>query len=330
MSDLYSLLGLSRHANSEEIRAAYRAQAKQAHPDVNAGAEEADERIKDINRAYQTLGDPEARAAYDLELARQRATSRRSFWSAAATGAATFFLITGLVLVTAMWRQHANVFQSLGGDPQLPINGERQAAIAPPQDRADLSGRPENSKGGAASDEPESASPTGAFVQPPVSSHPEMSDTPGRDGEAQKRSEPPPPPMLEQTQKEQVTSASWSEQENPPRSPEAGLPAIDREAPHQQYSSAPGSDDTKKTSSTAKGGRTMAKKRAGPPSRSKHVLAMHSRGSPLSGYEVSGCTFYALVDGKTVQRCPSPGSPGNKPFWYNDDAFLGGYGGGRQ
>ncbi len=49
--------------------------------------------------------------------------------------------------------------------------------------------------------------------------------------------------------------------------------------------------------------------------------------SQVSGYEVRGCAFYALVDGKVVQRCPSEGSPGTKPFWHNEDAFEGGYGG---
>jgi len=49
--------------------------------------------------------------------------------------------------------------------------------------------------------------------------------------------------------------------------------------------------------------------------------------SPVSGYQVRGCAFYALVNGRVVQRCPSEGSPGTKPFWYNEDAFEGGYGG---
>jgi hypothetical protein len=49
--------------------------------------------------------------------------------------------------------------------------------------------------------------------------------------------------------------------------------------------------------------------------------------SAASGYEVRGCAFYSLVDGKVVQRCPSEGSPGTKPFWHNEDAFEGGYGG---
>jgi hypothetical protein len=49
--------------------------------------------------------------------------------------------------------------------------------------------------------------------------------------------------------------------------------------------------------------------------------------SPVSGYEVRGCAFYALVNNKVVQRCPAEGGPGTKPFWHNEDLFEGGYAG---
>ena len=88
MRDLYSVLNLSRRASSKDIKAAYWALAKQFHPDVNASDQEAEGWIKGINHAYEILGDPNARAAYDLELAGQRAEARRSFWRAAAAGAA--------------------------------------------------------------------------------------------------------------------------------------------------------------------------------------------------------------------------------------------------
>src|SRR5262249_32245927 len=72
MRDSSSFLGLSRHPSGEDIRAAYWALSKQCHPDVNAGDKEAERRIKELNRAYGILGDPEARAAYNLILARAR------------------------------------------------------------------------------------------------------------------------------------------------------------------------------------------------------------------------------------------------------------------
>src|SRR5262249_46973827 len=73
----------------------YWALAKQFHPDVNAGDKEAEGWTKEINRAYEILGNPDARAAYDLELARQRTKARRSFLGGAAAGTATVILTVG-------------------------------------------------------------------------------------------------------------------------------------------------------------------------------------------------------------------------------------------
>jgi hypothetical protein len=60
----------------------------------------------------------------------------------------------------------------------------------------------------------------------------------------------------------------------------------------------------------------------------KRTMVRRPAASALSGYEVHGCAFYALVGTKVVQHCPSTGTPGTRPFWYNNDAFEGGYGGG--
>lgn len=62
--DYYEILGVSRDADKEEIKRAYRRLARKYHPDVNkeAGAEE---RFKEINRAYEVLSEPEVRARYD-------------------------------------------------------------------------------------------------------------------------------------------------------------------------------------------------------------------------------------------------------------------------
>ena len=65
MSDYYETLGVSRDASTEEIKRAYRKLARQLHPDVNPGAE-AEERFKQIGRAYEVLSNPEKRQAYDL------------------------------------------------------------------------------------------------------------------------------------------------------------------------------------------------------------------------------------------------------------------------
>jgi len=63
--DYYAVLGVSRDASQEEIKAAFRKLARQYHPDVNKGDPEAEEKFKLINEAYQVLSDPEARAVYD-------------------------------------------------------------------------------------------------------------------------------------------------------------------------------------------------------------------------------------------------------------------------
>jgi molecular chaperone DnaJ len=64
MPDYYETLGVSRDADKEEMKQAYRRLARKYHPDVNkeAGAEE---RFKEINRAYEVLSEPETRARYD-------------------------------------------------------------------------------------------------------------------------------------------------------------------------------------------------------------------------------------------------------------------------
>ncbi len=63
--DYYDLLGISRTADADEIKRAYRALALKYHPDKNPGNKEAEEKFKTINEAYGALQDPEKRAQYD-------------------------------------------------------------------------------------------------------------------------------------------------------------------------------------------------------------------------------------------------------------------------
>ena len=65
----YTTLGVSPSAAAEEIRRAYRALAKQLHPDVNPPAGEAG-RFAQVAVAYEILSDPGKRRAYDRSLAR--------------------------------------------------------------------------------------------------------------------------------------------------------------------------------------------------------------------------------------------------------------------
>jgi DnaJ-class molecular chaperone len=63
--DYYATLGLSKTATDKEIKQAYRKLARKHHPDVNPGDKSAESRFKEINEAYEVLGDSEKRKKYD-------------------------------------------------------------------------------------------------------------------------------------------------------------------------------------------------------------------------------------------------------------------------
>ena len=63
--DYYEVLGISKNASEDDIKKAFRKLAVKYHPDKNKGNKEAEERFKEINDAYQILGDKEKREKYD-------------------------------------------------------------------------------------------------------------------------------------------------------------------------------------------------------------------------------------------------------------------------
>ena len=64
MTDYYEILEVSREASKEEIKAAFRKKARTLHPDVNK-APDAEEKFKELGKAYETLMDDNKRATYD-------------------------------------------------------------------------------------------------------------------------------------------------------------------------------------------------------------------------------------------------------------------------
>ena len=83
--DYYAALGLQKSSSQAEIKRAYRKLARTHHPDVNAGDLAAERRFKEINEAYEVLGDPEKRRKYD-----ELGTNWRQYEQAASGGGSPF------------------------------------------------------------------------------------------------------------------------------------------------------------------------------------------------------------------------------------------------
>jgi len=63
--DFYRTLGISKDASQDAIRKAYRKLARKWHPDVNPGSKDAEQKFKEISRAYECLGNEEKKKLYD-------------------------------------------------------------------------------------------------------------------------------------------------------------------------------------------------------------------------------------------------------------------------
>lgn len=63
--DYYEVLGVSKESGEAEIKKAYRQKAKKYHPDLNPNDKDAEQKFKEVNEAYEVLGNSEKRARYD-------------------------------------------------------------------------------------------------------------------------------------------------------------------------------------------------------------------------------------------------------------------------
>ena len=71
--DYYRTLGVDRKATPDQIKSAFRKQARKYHPDTNKGDAAAEKRFKELSEAYDVLGDPKKRADYDSPISQFRA-----------------------------------------------------------------------------------------------------------------------------------------------------------------------------------------------------------------------------------------------------------------
>lgn len=63
--DFYEILGVKKDASQDDLKKAFRHLARKYHPDLNQGSNEAEEKFKEVNEAYQVLSDPQKKAQYD-------------------------------------------------------------------------------------------------------------------------------------------------------------------------------------------------------------------------------------------------------------------------
>lgn len=123
--DYYKILELETNKVSiDEIKTAYREQAKKYHPDVNIGVRGAEERFKDINEAYQTLINEQTRRKYDRlwnsRIGRKKAKAKKAEENKTTTRSEILNVLFGLDGL----KSQETTYQRKHKDIKVPIQGE--------------------------------------------------------------------------------------------------------------------------------------------------------------------------------------------------------------
>jgi curved DNA-binding protein CbpA len=125
--EFYQVLGVRSDVADEEIKATFRNLAKQFHPDLHPGDADAERRLQQVIRAYETLSDRPSRMAYDAGLANQRLLRRWRFRANAMTVVAAFALT---VSVGLHWRVLSEAILSPGEHQALLTGNETNRVMS--------------------------------------------------------------------------------------------------------------------------------------------------------------------------------------------------------
>ena len=119
--DYYEVLGVSKDADDDALKKAYRKLAKKYHPDANPGDKEAEAKFKEASEAYSVLSDPQKRQQYDQ--------FGHAAFEQGGGGAGGFGGFSGLTLAVRIWEIFLEIFLEIS-----------LAAAVPPEEEAVLQG----------------------------------------------------------------------------------------------------------------------------------------------------------------------------------------------
>ncbi len=133
--DYYATLGVAKTASPKEVKQAYRKMARKYHPDVNPGDKSAEGRFKEINEAYEVVGDPEKRKKYDELGSNWKAYEQQAHRGGGGGGQGGYRTMTPEEMQDLFGNEDPfsdffHAFFSGGGEPQMRGRGGRAGSRA--------------------------------------------------------------------------------------------------------------------------------------------------------------------------------------------------------